>query len=331
MATITLADVASHDPDHMLPPSPEYVNQYWDRVAYGRREARRMKVAFVAICRNAMPWVQMTLERVRQTGEMFGGGWKCFVYENDSTDGTQDFLVDAARQDGRLSIRLNTHRRPHLNMCKTPERTFALAEYRNECRDWVRANASEYQYTIVFDTDPWGGWSVNGVANSLGWLEDYENDLDSPDNWGQDWGLAAGMASYSWCQWPTVSTPAHYDAWAARWNHWNERSQDWFHLWHPPVGSEPVRFNSAFGQLGLYRTRNFLEGTYRGGDCEHVSHWRTCGGDCYLNPSQRVVSFWNLDSDEKEPDRRTGIHEDVDGGSPDSRDCRDSAGLSGSV
>jgi hypothetical protein len=333
MATIKYADIAAHDPDILLPPDPAFATQYWDRVDYGRREAKKMKCAFVAICRNAMPWVQMTLDRVRKTGDLFSD-WKCFIYENDSVDGTQDFLVDAIRHDDRIFVRLNTHKRPHLNCTKAAERTFSLAEYRNECRDWVRQNASGYDYTVVFDTDPWGGWSVNGVANSLGWLEDYENSLDGPDNWYQDWGQAAGMASYSWCKWAMPQfggqeVEAHYDAWACRWNHWTERSEMWFHLWHPPVGSEPIRMNSAFGQLGLYRTRNYLEGTYRGGDCEHVSHWRTCGGDCYLNPSQRAVSFWTLESEDK--DRREGIHEAVAGGDADPSDCRDAESISGSM
>jgi hypothetical protein len=315
MASISMAEIARHDPDTILPPDPALARQYWDRVDFGRREAKSMRVAMVAICRNAMPWLPLTMSRVEQTGLMFKD-WKCFIYENDSTDGTQDYLAEAARRSKRVFVSLNSNRRPHLNFTKAAERTIALAEYRNECRNWVRRNAQDCDYTIVFDTDPWGGWSIHGVANTLGWLEDYENDLDDGDGWFQDWGQAAGMASYSWCKWRMPQfggevIEAHYDAWACRWNHWNERSELWFHLWHPPVGGEPVRMNSAFGQLGVYRTRRFLEGVYRGGDCEHVSHWRTCGGDCFLNPSQRVVSFWAPSSDDEQETTADGLREDL--------------------
>jgi len=308
---------ADYDPDKILPPDPAFARQYWDRVDFGRSYARGARVAFVAICRNAMPFLPMTIERVKRTGALFSD-WKCFIYENDSADGTKECLSETARNDKRFFVKLNQNGRPHLNMTKAAERTFALAEYRNECRDWVRRNASDYEWTVVFDADPWGGWSIDGIANSIGWLEDYENELDGEGGWYQDWRNAAGMASYSWAKWrmPQFAgeiIEAHYDAWAARWNWWGERSELWFHLWHPPVGAEPVRMNSAFGQLAIYRTRRFLEGTYRGGDCEHVSHWRTVGGDCYLNPSQRVVSFWVPD----EENRREPVREALDGGSPD--------------
>jgi hypothetical protein len=313
---ISIAEIAARSPDLILPPDPAFSRQYWDRVDFGRREASRMRACFVAICRNAMPWIQFTLGRVQETGALFRD-WKCFVYENDSSDGTREFLADSVKSCDRLHVSLNVKNRPHLNLTKSAERTFALAEYRNECRRWVREHASDYDYIVVFDSDPWGGWSANGVANSIGWLEDYENDLDESDSWHQDWGMAAGMASYSWCEWrmPALGNEivrSHYDSWACRWNHWEERSGLWFNLWHPPVGSEPVRMNSAFGQLGLYRTQRYLEGIYRGGDCEHVSHWRTCGGDCYLNPSQRVVSFWHID-EPPDAQEKAGLHGDLHG------------------
>lgn len=314
MRRLTIEDIRKHNPDVILPPDPEFLQQYWDRVDHGRQQAKRLRVAFVAICRNSMPFIQMTLSRVEQTAMMFRD-WKCFLFENDSTDGTKEFIAEAVRKNGRIAATMQNNGRPHLNMTKASERTLALAEYRNACREWVASNARNYDYVVVFDSDPWGGWSIDGIANSLGWLEDYDNDLDDHHGgWCQDWGAAAGMASYSWCQWAlpqfgNVPMEAHYDAWACRWNHYNARSELWFHLWHPPVGSEPVRMNSAFGQLAVYRTPRYLEGVYRGGDCEHVSHWRTCGGDCYLNPSQRVVSFWTLeDNGESEGG---GVHSDL--------------------
>ena len=299
MPQVTLEDIQRHSPDLILPPDQEFTQQYWDRCDFGRQQAKSRRVAFVAICRNAMPFLPMTLNKVRDTAAMFRD-WRLFIFENDSEDGTKETLEKAIRQSSRVAITLQNNGRPHLNTTKAAARTFALAEYRNSCRDWVASNARNFDYVVVFDTDPWGGWSVDGIANSIGWLEDVDNLLDEyHGGWMQDWGSAAGMASYSWCRWQLPAfgnepIDAHYDAWACRWNHFNERSGLWFHLWHPPVGSEPVRMNSAFGQLAIYRTPRFLEGVYRGGDCEHVSHWRTCGGDCYLNPSQRVVSFWDL-------------------------------------
>jgi len=83
----------------------------------------------------------------------------------------------------------------------------------------------------------------------------------------------------------------------------------WFHLWHPPVGSPPVRLNSAFGQMAVYRRASFLRGVYEGSDCEHVTFHRSMGGDFYLNPSMRCVSFWTL----KDAPEDNSVHDDVHG------------------
>jgi hypothetical protein len=299
MATITYEEVLRHTPEVLMPVNGEFEDAYREIVSSGRGAAASKRVAFVAICRNAMPFLPRTLGLVARTGEMFAD-WKCFIYENDSADDTKSALESASRQDSRFEVRLTNHGRPHLNFTKTSDRTIPLAEYRNACRDWCRENASDFDYCVVFDTDPWGGWSIDGVASTIGYLDSGE------------YAAAAGMGSYSWCEWGPPVWPwvaeCQYDGWAFRLNHWNEQeSMAWFHFWKPPVGSPPVRANSCFGQLAVYRMGNYLAGQYRGGDCEHVHHWRTCGGDCYLNPSQRVVSFWIPDEEK----RRDGLHADL--------------------
>lgn len=299
MPTVTFDDVKAHHPDILLPPAPEFEASYRARVEFGLRSAKDLRVAFLAICRNAMPWLPLTMRHVEQTGGQFKD-WKCYVFENDSVDGTKEELTRLSNESGgRVSYSLTDNGRPHLNSTKSSDRTTALAEYRNACKSWAAENCSDYDYAIVFDTDPWGGWSIEGVFNTIGYLEDYGNVIDG-DPAGR-WHAAAGMGAYSWCEWgPPVwqkPTVCHYDGWACRWT-WEAEHQPWpynpvwFHFWHPPVGSPPVRMKSCFGQLGVYRMKNYLQGVYRGGDCEHVSHWLSCGGDCYLNPSQRVVSFW---------------------------------------
>lgn len=293
MKTVTIDEVERHAPDLLLPPEPEFADDYSEAVRYGRNLAATRSVALVAICRNAMPWLERTLALVEQTGGMFRE-WSCFIYENDSTDGTKDVLAKWADGQQRHAS-LNDNGRPHLNFTTEPVRTHALAEYRAACQQFV-ANGETPDYVIVFDTDPWGGWSVDGVATSVAHMG-YDDTL-------------YGLASYSWCEWQQLSGPIpfHYDAFAARLNHWHQRDQNWFHLWKPPVGGEPVEFNSAFGQLAIYRGYRYLQGRYTGEDCEHVTFHRSISsaagndiGDYYagvshtrlaLNPSMRCVSFW---------------------------------------
>ena len=274
---ITREELRAHYPDVLLPPEPECEGLYRHAVQEGRDIAARSTVALVSICRNAMPWLPQTLSLVEQTGGMFRS-WSAFVFENDSSDDTKEVLKAWSDHD-RRKVSLNINHRPHLSHTIATERTVALAEYRTQCQHWV-SHIEPVDYVIVYDTDPWGGWSVDGVANSLYWLDRIPG--------------ASAMASYSWAEVMAGEQriAINYDAFAARLNHWNRRDQQWFHAWHPPVGSVPVRFNSAFGQLAVYRSENYLRARYSGEDCEHVTGHRTMGGAVYLNPSSRCVSFW---------------------------------------
>lgn len=285
MPQITLEEVEAHRPDVLLPPDAEFAEEYASSVEFGRRCAKDATVALVAIARNAMPWLPCTLKLVEETGSMFKS-WSAFVFENDSTDDTKDCLM--AWQDGsQRCVSLNVNGRPHLSHTIAQERTVALAEYRAKCQRWV-AHGERPDFVIVFDTDAWGGWSVDGVATSIA-------EMIRDPSW-------YGLASYSWCELPSVHGKfvAHYDAFAARLNHWNRRDQNWFHHWHPASGSPPVQFNSAFGQLTVYDSEAYLSGTYSGEDCEHVMLHRSIANRDYngrrfgLNPSSRCVSFWVL-------------------------------------
>lgn len=287
MITITLDDIAAHHPDVLLPPDEEFVEDYRLAVARGRELAANRTVALVAICRNAMPWLPRTLGLVEETGAMFKE-WKAFVFENDSQDDTKAALA-AWSDHNQRHVSLNINHRPHLSHTTSQERTIALAEYRSQCQEWVRFQRPRPDYTVVFDTDAWCGWSIDGVATSVYHMEDDES-----------W---YGLASYSWAN--HGGTAIHYDAWAARLNHWRQRDQLWFHHWHPAVGSPPIEFNSAFGQLAVYDTRHYLAGTYDGSDCEHVGLHRSIkegsGLRLGLNPSSRCVSFW-MPSDARQHD-----------------------------
>jgi hypothetical protein len=88
----------------------------------------------------------------------------------------------------------------------------------------------------------------------------------------------------------------HYDAWALRLNSfWDDYTADaggWKHQWLPPVGSPVVRVCSAFGGLAVYRTLDYLAGTYTGEDCEHVTFHASLAGSMYLDPAMRTIMHW---------------------------------------
>ena len=285
MPTMSMAQVRSHDPDLVMPPDPEFAEAYAEAVESGGKVARSSSVAFVAICRNAMPWLSLTRERVEATASLFAES-KIYIVENDSVDGTTEYLREWESENKSLVVKTSSLGRPHLNSTKDSSRTIALAEYRNQCVDFVRDSTTPFDWVVVFDTDIWGGFSIGGLLTSL-----HQFQLPQHEN-------TAGFGSYSWCEFGPPMFPGsqfvgQYDAWALRWTGWSERlDMDWFHRLKIPVGSPPIKFNSCFGQLATYRASKFVNGRYEGGDCEHVPFHRSLDGDMYLNPSSRVVSFW---------------------------------------
>lgn len=280
------------NPEPVWPVDSEYQEYYDSGVSAGNEEASKTSACIVAIARNSMPELANTLVLSAAVARRFQE-CKMFVFENDSTDQT-DVVLDAVASDHSSWFHVKHETLGGIDARGfQPERTERLAYCRNQCLEWVRDNASATDWTIVLDTDPAGGFSVDGVFNSIGRL------LERPD--------AGGMASYS--LYKGADGIAQYDAWAARptcW--WRDRRQEigfvWFSLFLPPVGSPPMPMNSAFGGLAVYRTKAFLAGGYSGEDCEHVTHHRRmsdAGYQMYLNPGCRYIAVWHDETKTPDP------------------------------
>lgn len=274
-------------PEAVWPVDDEYEAQYAGHVAAGREVAKSLDSAIVGIARNAMPMLTNTLELIE---EVRAGFRSCgaYIYENDSTDETAAVL-DAYAASARpgVVIEHDTLGGPDSRGFE-PERTIRLAKCRNKCLDSPVLDGTAV--TIVLDLDPQGGFSVDGVFNSLSWLATLRA--------GVSCRLAGGMASYSLYRFSNGRI-AHYDAWAARANWWRDRRQEigfhWFSAFLPPVGSPPLAVNSAFGGLGVYWTEAIRSSRYEGGDCEHVALHRGMareGWQMFLNPGCRYIAIW---------------------------------------
>ena len=280
-------------PENFWEISDTWKGSYIEKCSDGTEAASRSKVAIVAIARDAMPYLENTLKLVDELAAKFRSS-VMYVYENDSTDGTDTVLDEFAGSRDWVTIEHATLQRPDLRGFE-PERTVALAEYRNKCRIWVENNASDSDYVVVLDMDPHGGFSVDGVMNSIGWISEFRSQSCRPVDIG-------GMASQSLLviEKDGQLEFAHYDAFAARLNWWNDMREElgyiWFHALLMPTGSPPVQFNSAFGGLAVYRTEAFLAPGvhYAGGDCEHVSLHKTmrqAGYGLWLNPGCRYSAI----------------------------------------
>lgn len=281
-----------NDPDVALPVDNEFAGVYADATCAGALVATKAKVAFVGLARNIAGTLPVSIQRIQETAQHFAD-WKAFVVENDSTDGTKDILQRWAMDDPlHVIVQTIDNGRPHLHGFELA-RTEAMADYRNRCRELVQKHYPEADYVIVVDLDAWGGWSVHGVMNGMGWHSKMPK--------------AGCMASTSLFKHQATLIDgrppwAHYDNWAYRWLGWTSRIGPWFTFWLPPPGAPPIEVNSAFGGLAIYKTQPYLEAEYSGEDCEHVPFHRRMkekGWSIHLNPAQRCVMAWLIEADEE--------------------------------
>jgi hypothetical protein len=279
-------------PDVVLPIDYEFSQLFCTVVCEGAIAAARSNVAIVGLARNIADVLPLSRQRVAETARQFAS-WKLLVFENDSTDGTKQQLKQWAINDpDHVVVELVDNGRPHLHGFER-DRVVALADYRNRCRQMVQDHMPDADYVLVLDLDAWGGWSVNGIMNGIGWHTRMPR--------------AGCMASTSLFR--HSGTPidgkapwAHYDAWAYRSPGWTPRFGPWFTFWLPPPGAPPIDVNSAFGGCGLYKTQAYLDAEYSGdnGDCEHVNFHRMMksqGWTIHLNPAQRTVMTWLADEE----------------------------------
>lgn len=270
-----------------------YRPQYQKYIALGEAQAVQAKVCFLAIARNAMPYIENTLHLVDECSQKFAGR-RFYVFENDSEDGTNDVLDSFSATRQWVTVEHDTLGRPDYRGFEE-DRTIALAEYRNRCRHWAEHHASDADYIVVVDMDPHGGFSIDGVMNSIGWL----GSLSAIPCGGFQPGAMASQSLFV-CSKDGELEFAQYDAYAARINWWENRRDKmgfiWFHSMILPVGSEPIPMNSAFGGLCVYRREAFLAPGvhYSGGDCEHVGlhkSMKQAGYQLYFNPGCRYVAI----------------------------------------
>lgn len=285
-------------PEDFWEVDPEFAQSYARQVSIGRRVASELDACVVMIVRNAMPHLintAMLLAEVRQ------GFRRCplYVFENDSEDGSDEFLKELAAAVPETYVQHGSFGGADWRGGFDDARTNRLAACRNLCMDWVRRECGNTTWTIVLDADPHGGFSVDGVFNSIAWLSHYAGRAEVLP--------AGGMASYGVFRAAALNQAGRgltkldilgYDSWAARVGSWRDRRAEvgfsWFATFLPPVGAEPLPMLSCFNGLAVYRTSAFLSGGYAGGDCEHVAHhrrMREAGWQMFMNPGCRYVAY----------------------------------------
>jgi hypothetical protein len=284
-----------HSPDDVFPVDEEFRELFFAVAAEGKAAAAMMKVCIVGMARDIAGVLPVSLSRLESIGELFGQ-WSAVVVENDSKDETKEKLLAWEEKHlGKVIVDCRDLGRERLSGFEAA-RVERYAEYRTRYRDIALDHFGDAEFIIAVDLDPWGGWSEWGILNGIGWMDRLPK--------------AGGMASLSLFEQEAPTTTGgtgsllcHYDQWAWRGVGWAPRWERHFPLWLPPVGSPPVRCNSAFGALCIYRADPFFSHAPVSvdGDIEHVGLHRAMAGDgweFYLNPAQRTLMHWIPRDDE---------------------------------
>lgn len=280
---------------------PSFCEEFESRSQHGADVLQGSRIAVAGLARNCGKWLEVNLLRLAALTSA-SAGWSAMFFENDSTDNTKSVIERFVNRNpgNAFAVMKDLGRQPR-SMEMAGPRTVELAEYRAECQEWVRKQDCEY--TILIDWDSWGGWNHSGSMTAFSYCS---TEMD-----------AYGFASVSLIEHPVMSFDqekkdivkgsqwVHYDCWALRLNsYWDDYSTGiggWKHNWLPPLGSPPIRVCSAFGGFVVYKTEDFLKGTYSGEDCEHVTFHKSVeaatGKGLYLNPSQRTIMHW-IEADE---------------------------------
>ena len=280
-------------PEYLVFPFEEFAADMQRRMDEGKERLRYADVAVVGLARNCAPQLNANLRRAAGFGAACRS-WALHVETNDNTDETVDVLQAFAAEHSQASFTNRTTGRAQRSAEFAGPRTQALAEYRTACQSWVREHRPHSDYVVVVDFDAWGGWTPTGLLAAFGWLVEMQG--------------AFGMAAVSLCQMEIQRERGwlHYDCWALRgvgqarcyWDDYSKGMGGWKHHFIPPVGSPPVLVSSAFGALCVYRTEDYLAGTYSGEDCEHVPFHRSIaeatGRHLYLCPAMRTIMHWCL-------------------------------------
>lgn len=260
----------------------------------GYNIAKNSKVLFLSTARNVESTFLSTVYRLEYLASMFKD-YFVFVYENDSTDDTKLLLNDWCNHNKNVGVLRENLNIQHVGSIKSAIRTKYMADARNKylefARNFRQHDLFSFDYVIIFDFDLRGGWSYEGIFNSIGHTDDVVN----WDMVGSNGLLYRKVCNKSPIRDHVVIERLHFDSWAYReFGKPEETDPVATNLLLYNRGESLVRVNSCFGGLAIYKPRFLDEADvwYTEGDCDHATlnnQLAHRGYNLYLNPSQIVL------------------------------------------
>ncbi len=192
------------------------------------------------------------------------------VYENDSTDGTAEWISDlAARREDVRVLSENGYRPAMADGRDSQWRYERMATCRNRCLDLARKYAPDVDYAVVLDID-FAGFDQVYLAEAIreidelhpGWQALCGSGLSQRD---------LGFYGPSMRVVPTRgSLPVRLYDIAAMETDTPQQDALAAAALAGPADDPPVRVRSAFGGIAVYKPEVLYSLRYEGYDCEHV-------------------------------------------------------------
>lgn len=221
------------------------------------------------LARNLGIHVRYATSRINYLRRLFNSS-DVIIYSNDNDD---DTLYALSKEDYIL-LNENLSKKFHGSTTEI-ERYIDMAYYRNRYLDYIREYWKRYDfdYLIVLDTDVLGGYSYDGIANSVSYLN------------GQIGSIGSNSLIYQ------DNKRLYYDSLAyRRLNAIGKHSDSEINLLHYNRGEPLIQLQSCFGGLAIYNYATIYNSgiRYDEYDCDHVTlnqQLIELGYNVYLNPS----------------------------------------------
>lgn len=235
----------------------------------GEIEAKKHKVIILGISRDNIYALRNVTRHLENTGSKFAD-YRVVIYENNSTDGTKEFLKEWEVKNHKVTILSED-----INPRKRSSILF-LARARNKYIDYIADKFPDFDLLMVLDMDMHFGWDIRGIFDSLAKISQW------------DAVCANGIHEEG----------KTYDAFAFRndefplgveyKNYWTKTINEIQKVY--PVGSPLVPVRSCFGAFALYK-RDAIAGCRYDSvreDCEHVKFNECLKGKMFMNPSMVI-------------------------------------------
>lgn len=279
---ISINDMIAEFPEWAYPPLSHLIENYEEKLLIGQQRAMLSRAAILGMVRNQEKILPFTLLRIEKIASLFKES-HVLILENDSIDDTKGILEEWNPKGIDYHLDSMNLGMPKLGQDKDLRRAKGMCLLRNYLRDQFIKDKYNVDYVIVIDMDLSGGFSLEGILNSLG---------------HNDWNCI-GSNSITYDVYKGKLRRLYYDIWGLRFvGDVTQQPSDRLNMLKFYRGDRLIPVWSAAGGLILYTNESFCyeHARYkpindRGKiECDHVSFatsLRTYGfRKFYLNPSQ---------------------------------------------